>query len=333
MNNDIQAALERSLRGAKRVLITTHVTPDGDALGSAFALAHIARHLGAEVRVLSVSGIPGLLAWLPRPAPVVRQVAELNGWTPDLVVFADCGDARRAGPEMAAFADRGQAPAPGWEKAATVNIDHHISNPGFARLNWVEADRAATGELVGLLAEHVGLELAGDLGEAIYLALVTDTGNFTFSNTSGGSLAMAARIVRAGLNVAAFTDKVENNWNLERMHLWGRLMSEISLHADGAIAVSCVPRHYLDERGLGKDDLEGYASWLRRLEGVRVALFIREDAPGRCKISLRSMGDYDVRAVAELYGGGGHASAAGAELELPPDEVSSIVLAELAARL
>jgi phosphoesterase RecJ-like protein len=146
-------------------------------------------------------------------------------------------------------------------------------------------------------------------------------------------MARAARIVDSGLDVAAFTDKTENNWNLERMHLWGRLMSEISLHAGGAIVMSVVPRRYLDEMNLGKDDLEGYASWLRRLEGARVALLVREDAPGRCKISLRSMGDFDVRAVAELYGGGGHASAAGAELELAPEDVAQTVLAELKARL
>jgi phosphoesterase RecJ-like protein len=144
---------------------------------------------------------------------------------------------------------------------------------------------------------------------------------------------MAGRLVRAGLDVGAFTDKYENNWNLARMHLWGRLMSEISLHDDGAVALSVVPRRYLDELGLGKASLEGFASWLRKLAGVRVGLFIREDKLNYCKISLRSMGDVDVQKVAARFGGGGHVAAAGAELPLSPSETAEQVLAALREQL
>ena len=329
----IQDTLADAIREAKRVLVGTHVNPDGDAIGSAAALAHIALHSGSDVRILLGSGLPDFLSWLPLPAPEVKTLAELGSWTPDLLLLADCGEINRAEPDLAAALAGKSRPGPDWERLVTANIDHHVSNAGFGHINWVEPSRSATGELVGLLAEHMGIPLAGPLGEAVYLALVADTGNFSFANTGPECLAMAARLVAAGLDIAEFTSKYENTWNLDKMRLWGRLLSEVRLHADGAVAYSVAPKRYLDEFGLTKADLDGFAAWLRRLRGVRVGLFIREDSPSFCKISLRSMGDFDVNAVAALYGGGGHAAAAGAELSLPPEAVAEKVLADISARL
>ena len=329
----IQDTLADAIRKAQRVLVGTHVNPDGDAIGSAVALSHIALHSGSDVRILLGSGLPDFLSWLPLPAPTVKTLAELGAWTPDLLLLADCGEAGRAEPDLAAVLTKKAFPGPDWERLVVANIDHHVSNGGFGRINWVEPSRSATGELVGLLAEHMGVPLGGPLGEAVYLALVADTGNFSFANTGPECLAMAARLVAAGLDIADFTSKYENTWNLAKMRLWGRLLSEVRLHADGAVAYSVAPKNYLDEFGLTKADLDGFAAWLRRLRGVRVGLFIREDAPSFCKISLRSIGDFDVNAVAALYGGGGHAAASGAELSLPPEAVAEKVLADIQARL
>lgn len=326
-------SLASALRKAKHVLIATHVNPDGDAVGSASALAHIALRLGGEARIFLQSGMPGYLSWLPLPVPVVENLAALSSWTPDLLLACDCGDARRAGPELEPHLSGLGTTDRKWPGLVTANIDHHVSNPGFADINWVEPQRAATGELVGLLAEHLGLSLDGDLGQAVYLALVSDTGNFTFSNTSPGAFGMAARIAASGLDVAEFTNKHENIWTLNRMHLWGRLFSEVRLHAGGAVASAVVHREYLDVLGLDNEDLEGFASWLRRLRGVRVGLFVREDTPGVSKISLRSMGDVNVQAVCAVFGGGGHAAAAGAEVGLGPEEAVQAVLAEIMKQL
>lgn len=323
----VPSGLKDALQKSRRVLLACHVNPDGDAIGSVVGLACIARHFGADARILLFSPLPEFLAWLPMPAPVVAGIADLAGWAPDLICFADCGDLKRTGPELTAWMnDPSSLAGIGWTDIPTANIDHHLSNTGFADINWIEPESAATGELVGLLAEDLGLPLEGLLGQAVYLALSSDTGNFTYSNTSARALAMASRIVRAGLDVGAFTDKYENNWDIQRMHLWGQLMSEISLHEDGAVAVCVVPRRYLTERGLRRSALEGFASWIRRLRGVRVSLFVREDEPGLCKISLRSMGDFDVQKIAARFGGGGHAAAAGAELSLSPEETVRQVL-------
>lgn len=327
---DLAAA---ALSRAERVLIATHVNPDGDAVGSSVAFSHIALHCNADARIVLGGGLPDFLSWLPMPVPCVKSPDELGTWTPDTLIVADCGDIDRAEPWVAGLLSGSSPLARQWPNLTILNIDHHVSNPGFGTINWVESSRSATGELAGLLAEHMGIPLQGALGQAVYLSLVSDTGNFSFSNTGPECFGMAARIVALGLDIADFTAKYENTWNLKRMHLWGRLLTEISLHADGAIACCVAPKAYLDELGLDKADLDGFASWLRRLRGVRVGLFVREESPSRCKISLRSMGDVNVQDVAALYGGGGHAAAAGAELSLPPAEAASRLIAELTTHL
>lgn len=321
-----QDAVEQTIKQAGRLLIASHINPDGDAVGSVAALAAIALDLGKEARIYLQSGVPRHLDWLPLPAPRVRTLADLGNWEPDCIIFVDCGDGSRAGDELTPFLP---GPARLHGGPITVNIDHHISNPGFAAINWVEPRCSATGEMVGRLAEGLGIPLCGALGEALYLALVSDTGNFSYANTGADCLALASRIAAQGLDIGRFTQRHENNWSLARMHLWGRLMSEITLHENGAIVCSVVPLAYLKEAGLGKDALEGYASWLRKLRGVRVALFVREDGPGSCKISLRSMGDVDTQRVAAAFGGGGHKAASGADLSLPPGEAAARVLEAL----
>jgi len=325
-------AVASALTSARRTLIVSHVNPDGDAVGSCAALAYIIRELGNEARIFLRSGVPDFLSFIAMSAPVLRSLDELGGWKPDLVLFADCGDEIRAGDEISAFM-RGINPRLPRHEIMTANIDHHVSNPLFADINWVNADRSATGELVALLADQLDIPLSGMLGEALYLAIVSDTGNFSYVNTNADCLALASRIVGQGLDLGRFTANYENNWTLERMHLWGRLMSEVTLHEDGAIACSIAPRHYLTDLGLKRSALEGYASWLRKLRGVRVALFVREDGPSQVKISLRSMGDVNVHEVAAIFGGGGHTAAAGADLAEPPEEAANRLLEVLCKAL
>ncbi|MDR2801190.1 MAG: DHH family phosphoesterase [Desulfovibrio sp.] len=339
MFDDVFKAVKAVLDKSGRVLIATHVVADGDAVGSSAALAMIARHLGCDTRIFMRTGLPSEVPLRAMPAPVVRYCAELGDFLPDAAFFVDCGDTRRAGPEMERLILTRRLPAreggeeEGGPVGAIVNIDHHAANPMFGDVNLVGEKCAATAELVGLFAESLGLPLAGDLGEAVYYGLVTDTGNFTFANTHAGSLALGARILAAGLDVADFSRRCDNNWSLGRMRLWGTLMRGVNLFADGEIACCAVSRRLMEDFGLGNEDLEGFSSWLRRIKGVRVGLLLREDGPENCKISLRSMGDFDVRAVTALYGGGGHVSAAGATVRLPLVQAETLVLKDIEDRL
>lgn len=314
----------------KKILIVTHINPDGDAIGSMTALALVAKAQGSTVRLMCQSPVPDNLAWVPLPEKMVHSIAELSGWVPDLLVTVDCGDPHRAGKDVEAFFNG--AKFPGWDTVKSLNIDHHRDNPEAATVNWVEPTAGATAELVGLLAEHCGLPLTGELGEAVYLGLVSDTGNFTFSSATASVIDMAARIVAQGLRVEEFTQKHENNWSLGRMHLWGELFSNINSHLGGQVVSIVISSEQLKKHGANASDLEGFVSFLRRLKGVKVSLLAREKPSVGCKMSLRSMGgegSVDVQAISARFGGGGHRSASGIEFALPPEEAVKRVLEAL----
>jgi len=314
-------AVAQSILRARRILAVTHENPDGDAAGSLAALGHIAQSLGADVRLYCETPIPPYLNWIRYPSPVVASFDALAGWLPDLVVYLDCAEEIRAGEAIVEFVRVCR------EKAAveTVCIDHHVANPHYADINWVDASMSATGCMVALLAKEKGVPLAGDLGEALCLAIISDTGSFSFGNTSALALELTAEIVKNGLSMADFTVKYENHWTLNRMHLWGALMKEVQLLCQGKVVVSVVTDELLERYNTSRSDLEGYASWLRRLANSKVIILARPSRKG-CKISLRSMGDVDVQKIAAEFGGGGHKGAAGIDMPMPPAEAAEKVL-------
>ncbi|MDL2210758.1 DHH family phosphoesterase [Desulfovibrio sp. OttesenSCG-928-O18] len=319
------SAVAQCVSSAKRVLAATHMNPDGDAIGSLSALGHIAATLGIDVRLYCETIVPSHLDWLNYPVPLVTNLAALGDWRPDCLILLDCADENRAGAEMAAFTTACREGNATCDGITTVCIDHHIANPHFAALNWVDPSMSATGVMVALLAKELGQPLAGDLGEALYFAIVSDTGSFSYANTTALAMELAAEIVKNGLSVADFTIKYENNWALGRMHLWGSLMGEVQVLCDGKLVVSVVTDEHLLRYGCKRTDLEGYASWLRRLAGTKVVLLARPSRNGS-KISLRSMGDVDVQEIAAELGGGGHKGASGADMAEKPRAAADLAL-------
>lgn len=318
------------LASKQKILITAHLNPDGDAMGSMVALAHLCLKLGKEARMVNQSQIPEFLDWIELPVPLVHSYAELSGWVPDLAVFLDSGDSRRVGPDGAALAAGDRLPS--WEEVKILNIDHHFGNPEFGDANFVEAGAGATAELVGELAEFMGQPLSGKLGEAVYLGLTSDSGNFTYSSATPSLMSMASRIVANGLKVEEFTEKSENNWSTGRMQLWGELMQNLQFAAEGKVVATVITNALLKKYNAKSADLEGFVSFLRRLKTARVSLLVREKSSVGSKISLRSMGgsaSVDVQKVAAKFGGGGHKSASGADVALPPEEAVKTVMAAL----
>lgn len=318
---DAPTELAELLRQHDRILVAAHANPDGDAVGACVALGWALRELDKNVLLYNATGFPDYLNWLRLPSPLFTSLERLPS-PPDLVVGLDCGDADRLGPDLRALLD----------VVPSVNIDHHPGNPGYGSLyNWVDPAMSATGEMVGLLAEALGAPLTGVLAEAVYVALVSDTGSFAYGNTTPGALRMAARLMESGLDLPAVRARLDNTWTEPRLRLWGRLMQQARLLEDGRLAVALVGRALLDEVGAAREDIEGFVEQLRRVRGVRVALVLREtepDADGRpgARASLRSSGGDDVRAVAVQFGGGGHKNAAGATLPLEPERALAVML-------
>lgn len=297
--------IAEALRQRDRIVITAHANPDGDALGSMAALGLGLASIGKTVALCNTSGVPEYLQWMPLPSMVHNKPHKLP-FTPELAVVLDCGDAHRLGDISNDILS-----------LPSINIDHHLENPQFGSVdNWTEPRMAATGQMVAAVLHALDVPLQGHLGEALYASISSDTGGFGFDNTTACVFALAAHLVEMGVNVAQVRQLMDNQWELRRMHLWGDLMQSFELAREGSIALSLVPLKTLAKHKAMKEDLEGFVEQLRRLRGVEVSIMLREDHHKRCKLSMRSSGEVDVRAMAAEFGGGGHRNAAGATMNM-----------------
>ena len=313
------------LRQQNNFLIVNHITPDGDAIGSAVALGEILQRLGKSFRLYNYTGVPDDLAWAC-PWPVATSLRDLANFKPEVCITVDCGDSNRVGPELEKMLLAGHFPI-------SINLDHHRDNPLFATYNWVDPSMAAAAIMVGLLAKKLNLELSGKLGQAVYLGLVTDTGSFSYANTDSRCFALAGEIVGLGLDVGEFNTCLTNTWSMTRMRFWGKLFNEIKLAEHGAIAYVTVSATALAKAGLLVDDLSDFSSWMRRIKGTLATAMIRESEMGRAKVSLRSASNVNVQKVAAHFGGGGHINAAAFECEASLDEAVEKLLPLLVQEL
>lgn len=282
-----------------RYVILTHRNPDGDTIGCASALCRGLRALGKTAHILKNPQfsarygrwLDGLLC--PAPGPE------------DTVVSVDIA-AETLLPDNAA----------GLAGKIRLAIDHHGSNTGFAACSCVEPDLAACGELVyALLVEELGVALTPELAEAIYLAVSTDTGCFQYANTTASTLRVAASVMDAGCQAYAINKVFFGTKSISRLQLEARLTESMEVLAGGLVAICHVPLGWMAELGLTEDDLDAIASFPRNVEGVEVGATVREQAPGRLKISLRT-GEYtNASAICAHLGGGGHKAAAGATVQ------------------
>jgi phosphoesterase RecJ-like protein len=310
--SDLRAVVE-ALRRHGRFLLITHENPDGDALGSILAAKLILETLDKDA-IMYLSGtapLPAEYKFMPL-AELRRELPEDTG---ERVLFAlDCANESRLGEGQAAL-----------ESAASVlNVDHHHDNTRFGDVNLVLADASSTGEIVRDLARELDVQLSPELAEALYVALVTDTGRFQYANTTPKALRLAAELVEAGADVHRVFQSVYETVQLAKLKLLARALERAQVYEGGALVVSYLLRTDFAEVGAAEPYSEGIIDFLRAVEGAEMAALIREPpAPGRParRVSLRSSSDeVDVSAIARASGdGGGHRQAAGfsSELEIP----------------
>ena len=313
--SDLQALVE-ALRSHDRFLLITHENPDGDALGSILATKLMLDALGKD-SVMYLSGQAPLPAeYKFMPLDELRR--ELPDDIGERVIFAlDCANESRLGEGQAAL-----------ESAPLVlNLDHHHDNSRFGTVNLVLAEASSTGEIVRDLARELGVELTPELAEALYVALVTDTGRFQYANTTPKALRLAAELVEAGADVHRVFQSVYESVQLAKLKLLARALDRAQVYEGGGLVVSYLLRTDFGEVGAAEPYSEGIIDFLRAVEGAEMAALIREPpAPGRParRVSLRSSSDeLDVSAIARASGdGGGHRQAAGFSSEL---EIAQIV--------
>ncbi len=323
MTSELQA-VAAALRDNERFLLVTHENPDGDALGSLLATGAALRSLGKDVVMFlgSSSDPPAELAFMGLDG-VVREFPA-DGTTRVLVAL-DCASEKRLG-----------FPVERLERFPLVlDVDHHHDNTRFGHVNLVVADASSTGEVVRDVLRELGVELTPQIAEALYVALVTDTGRFQYANTTPRALRLAAELVEAGVDVHRVFQGIYESVELAKLKLLARALDRAELLEDGRVVVSHLLRSDFDELGVGDEYAEGIIDYLRAVDGTEVAVLIREPPEPRVaprRVSLRSSSDeVDVSAIARKRGGGGHRQAAGFSSEETIDEIAAFVRDELAA--
>jgi phosphoesterase RecJ-like protein len=317
-------AIVEELQQATKLLVTTHENPDGDALGSLLAFDEMMRALGKDsIMFMSATNFPLPHEYQDLPLESVR-----NEPPPDMeertAVFLDCGNIDRMPVD---FLQR--------EGQHILNIDHHHDNTRFGTVNLVVGDASCTAEILWELSKELGLEITPSMAEALYIALITDTGRFMYENTGARAHLMAAELIEAGVDVAAVYRRLYQDLPFPRLQLLARALAGVRRYDNGRLTVAHLTRGDFGETGALESDSEGVVDHLRSVEGTAVAALIRDlvDRNAR-KVSLRSTdGVVDVSVIARSLGGGGHRQAAGATTELPLEQLIHQIRAGVAEQL
>ncbi|MGI5939502.1 MAG: DHH family phosphoesterase [Thermoleophilia bacterium] len=298
------AEVAARLRGEKRILVVTHESPDGDALGSLVAFRLVAERLGIAVAtyVPGNTPFPSEYSFLPHLTDILRGAPpQVDADT--TVYMLDCASLLRS------HGHRVEEPA------YRVNIDHHQDNPGYAEENLLVPDAPSTTAILYDVFQAGGFTIDTVVATALYLGLLTDTGRFQYSNTTAAAHRMAASLIDVGLDVNYISRMVYEQTPLPKLLLLRQALSRIDLHLGGLLVTAWVSRGDFAEAGAEDSHTEGIIDQLRCLQGVRVAAFLKErnhDGRTEYKVSLRSTdGTVDVAHIANKQGGGGHIRAAG----------------------
>ena len=308
---DVKKAIDR----AAGIILVAHIQPDGDTLGSSFALHRMLGMLGKKARLCCDGEMPERYSPL-FPTGILEEPSACDA-AGMLVIAVDCADTARLGKCHKLFK----------RAAETVNIDHHITNEGFAHVNYV-AEASSVGEIIFELMRACNVSPDHDIAKYLYIAMSTDTGNFTYSNTGRKCLAYISELVEL-FDLRATADVLFRRRSLLATRLIGRAISRLEIHSGGKIASVTLLDSDMKEFGASGADCENIVDYAREIEETQIAVFFRE-LPTGVKISFRSKGEIDVGTVAAAYGGGGHVNAAGCCANGKLDEVKKTLLDKLA---
>lgn len=278
--------------------LITHTSPDGDTLGSALALKHMLERLNKRAQVVCEDRVPKVYAFLPGADDVLSP--DMAKATP-CAIAVDCADAARMGEAQRLF-DAAQR---------TAVIDHHVTNSGYGGVNLVSATAAAAGELVFALDRLMFDTYDIDACTCIYAAIITDTGNFAYGNTTPESHLIASQLLSSGINAYEINRLIFRTVPYGKKKLLGVALTNMQLAQNGRVGISTLTLAELKHAGASEEDTEGVIDHIRDVDSVEIAILIRECGAGQYKVSLRSKLTADVSAMAGALGGGGHMRAAG----------------------
>jgi bifunctional oligoribonuclease and PAP phosphatase NrnA len=318
--------IAEAIRDHDRFLVTTHENPDGDALGSLLATKLMLEQLGKDAVIYLAGEVP-----LPREYEFM-ELADLRREPPAdahqrVLLAVDCANERRLGPDPSVYQNT----------SLVIDIDHHHDNTRFGQLNYIDGNASSTGEILYDLLGELGVKLTPEIAEALYIAIVTDTGRFQYANTSAKSLRLAAELVEAGADVHRVFQGVYENVAFAKLKLIARALEHAQVYEGGRVVVSHLEKEDFDVAGAEEPYSEGIIDLLRAVEGAEIAALIREpptrNGPTR-RVSLRTTAEgVDVSVIARRSGGGGHRQAAGFSSEAPLEEIIDFIRREYLAQV
>ena len=325
LTSDLDLVAEE-IRTGERFLLTTHENPDGDALGSLLSMHRILEALGKDsVMFLAAKEFPLPVEYrfLPLEEVFHEPPADISD---RVVIFLDCGNIDRMPLDFLKEGDN-----------KVINIDHHHDNTRFGQVNLIDVDASCTAEILYDLAGLLGIELTPEMANALYVALVTDTGKFMYENTDARSHRMAAGLIEVGVEVNDVYRRLYEHAPIEKLKLLAQALGKVEVLDDGRLAVTYISNDDYAATGASEALTEGVIDHLRTIDGTAAAAVVRDQADGgraARKVSMRSTdGSVDVSAIARVHGGGGHRRAAGFGTDLPYDQIVEFLISEIDSQL
>src|SRR5947207_1165730 len=284
------------IRSRERFVISSHARPDGDSIGSQVAMAYALRALGKEVLIVNADPAPPPLQQFPGVDDIV--IAKNVDGLFDAAIIMECGDLARTGVE-------------GLDRCPVINIDHHPDNMSYGAINWFDASAAACGEMVFDLVAALGVRLTANIATHIYVAILTDTGSFHYSNISPRTFEICRRALESGVDPVRVARNVYDSNNMGRLKLFGSVLSTMQLDGSGRIAIVYLDHEMARAAGGTYEDTEALINLPLTVKEIQAVVFFKQIEGEQYRVSMRSKGDIDIGAVAKEFGGGGHKNAAG----------------------
>ncbi len=291
------------LMAAQNLFCIAHPYSDGDALGSQLALYHFCQATGKNCVCLNFEPLPEQLSWLEGADKVTSELAENMSY--DLAFLMETTEAKRMGDRVEFFA----------RAKETVHLDHHIGVKGLGSINILEEQASSTCEILYNILEKTGVKLNLECRQAIYVGIMTDTGNFRYNNSTPRSHEIVAALIDQGLVVDDIYKKVYENTNYKRVVMHGIVMGRAKSLCNGKLITSYLKKEDFDSIGADEVDSDGAIRNISNIRGIEAALLFKEVEGGKVKISFRSTGRLNVMEISKRFNGGGHKLAAGAQLD------------------
>jgi phosphoesterase RecJ-like protein len=312
------------IKGSQTVLITSHRDPDGDSVGSQLALARLVERWGKGCRVINQGELPNKYVFLDpygkiENADTVMKSPEDAKAAPDLVLVLDCTSIGRVGEVEKLIPS----------EATLVNIDHHPDNENFGTFNYVDVNASAAGEIIFNLLRISDFAITSTMANQLYVAILSDTGRFKFSNTSPGCLKVCAELLAAGANPKYVTNHIYFNHSLPFLRLLGSILNSPQILDKGRICIMTLKQDLLAHLKIDPKEVEGVVDYSLFLKGVEIGLLFTEKGNEKTKVNLRSQNEFDVSKVARAFGGGGHRNAAGCTVNHNLGKAKAIILEQI----